>query len=281
MPDRLDSLFRHFGVTSNLFHSGPLCGDTYEQAVEGKGHVHLIQRGLVEVRHEQHPALHIVEPTLLLYPRPLTHSFHTDRQSGADFVCATVAFTAGSFNPIVQALPPVIALPLAQMPDMQVTIDLLLAEAFGQRIGRQTTVDRLFEVLLIQFLRKLIDERIMSTGMLAGLAHPQLGKAMVALHDAPASAWTLQALAAIAGMSRTRFASTFKTTLGSTLGDYLCGCRVALAQDLLGRDTPLKRVATEVGYRSPAALIRVFRTRVGMSPRAWLRSKRAASRECS
>lgn len=131
---------------------------------------------------------------------------------------------------------------------------------------------------MVQLLRKIIDERMMSTGMLAGLAHPQLGKAMVALHAAPASAWTLQGLAAVADMSRSRFASAFKTIMGSTTGDYLCGWRVALAQELLRRDTPLKRVATEVGYGSPVALTRVFKARVGMSPRVWLQSERAASR---
>lgn len=279
MPtDTLDILLRRFSVSANLFYAGPLYGMTDAHVVEGKGNLHVIQRGLAEVRTENHPGLLIVEPTVLLYPRPLAHRFHTDEQSGADFVCAKVDFAAGRMNPIVQALPPVLAVPLAKMPEMRTTIDLLFAEAFGQRHGRQTTLDRLFEVVLIHLLRKVIDEGMMSTGVLAGLAHPQLAKAMVALHASPAHPWTLDSLASIAGMSRSRFAVTFKATLGSTTGDYLCGCRLALAQALLRRDTPIKHVAAEVGYGSPVALTRVFKAHLGMSPRAWMQSEHLASR---
>lgn len=278
LVDRLDTVFKHFSVSANLFHSGPLCGVTEERAIQGTGHLHVIRRGLVEVRHEENPVLHIVEPSLLFYPRPMAHRFITDEQSGADFVCATVVFSAGRFNPIVQAMPSILAIPLAEIPEMHGTIDLLFAEAFGQRYGRQTTADRLFEVMLIQLLRKIIDTGMMSTGMLAGLAHPQLSKAMLALHEAPAHPWTLESLAAIAGMSRGRFANTFKATLGSTTGDYLCGWRLMLAQELLRRNTPLKHAAAKVGYGSAVSLTRAFKARVGMSPRAWLQSERAASR---
>lgn len=181
MPDLLDGLLSHLTARTDLINTVALCGVIEERAVEGKGHVHIIQRGLAEVEHEQLPTLHIVEPTLLFYPRPLTHWFLTDERSGADFVCATVAFAAGRSNPILQALPPMLAIPLAELPEMQATLDMLFAEVSGQRYGRQTTSDRLFEVLLIQLLRKIVDEGLMSTGMLAGLAHPQLDKAIVAL----------------------------------------------------------------------------------------------------
>lgn len=272
--DRLDILLRRFKVSARLFYSGPLCGLTEAHVVEGMGNLHVLRRGLVEVRHDQHPSLHIAEPTLLLYPQPLMHRFVTDRESGADLVCAMVTFDGGRLNPIVQALPPVLAVPLADMPEMWNTIELLSAEAFGEGHGRQTTVDCLFEVLLIQLLRKIIDEGMISTGVLAGLAHPQLGTAIVALHEAPAHPWTLDRLAAVAGMSRSRFARAFKATLGSTVGDYVCGCRLALAQELLRRDKPLKQVAAEVGYGSPIALARVFKARLGKPPRAWLQSER-------
>lgn len=279
MPsDRLDSLLRHFSISTSLFHSGPVCGVFDEPLIEGKGHLHVIHRGLVEVQHDQHPALYIVEPTVLFYPRPLAHRFRIDEQSGADFICATVTFQSGRLNPIVRGLPPLLAVPLAAMPEMRATIDLLFVEALGQKYGRQITVDRLLEVLVIQLLRKIVDEGLISTGLLAGLAHPQLSKAMVALHEAPADPWTLESLAAVAGISRSRFANTFKATLGVTTGDYLCGWRLALAQELLRRDTPLKQVAAEVGYGSPVALTRVFKAHLGMSPRTWLQSEHSASR---
>lgn len=268
----LDNLLARVSISANLFHSGPLCGVTDEPMIEGRGYLHVVQNGLADVRHHGHPTLHIVEPTLLLYAHPLAHRFTTDEHSGANFVCATVAFNAGRCNPIVQALPPVLALPLAAMPELRATTDLLFAETFGREHARQATADRLLEVLLIQVLRRIVETGTMSTGMLAGLAHPQLGAALVALHDAPARSWTLDALAAVAGMSRSAFAKTFKRVLGTTPGDYLCDWRLSLAQDQLRLGRPLKEVAPDVGYGSAVALARAFRLRLGLSPRAWLQA---------
>ncbi len=276
--DRLDALLRHFQVDAKFFHAGPLCGLTEERGVEGQGHLHVIQRGRVEVEHEEQATLLIHEPTLLFYPRPLDHSFRTHGQEGADLVCATVAFRAGPLNPVVRALPRVVVLPLRELPSMQATFDLLFEEASAERAGRQTALNCLFELLLIQLLRKIVDQGLMSSGMLAGLAHPQIGKALVAVHETPSRPWTIETLAAVAGMSRSRLASTFKATVGATVGDYLCDWRIALAQQLLRRDFPLKQVASEVGYGSPVALARVFKSRVGSSPRVWLRAEDATAR---
>jgi len=271
-------VLKQFSVGVSLFYAGPLYGVTEAHVVKGHGNLHVIRSGPVEVRHDDQPSLYIVEPSLLLYPRPLKHRFRTDEHAGAEFTCATLTFSAGHLNPFEHALPSVLAVPLAELPGMQGTVDLLFDEVAGQGYGRKTTVDLLFEVLLIQLLRKIIEEGTMSDGMLAGLAHPQLSRALVALHEAPSHAWTLESLAALAGMSRSRFANTFKATMGSTTGDYLCRCRMALAQDLLRRDTPLKRIATEVGYGSSVALTRVFKARLGMTPRDWVQSEHAASR---
>ncbi len=271
--DSLDGLLRNFAVAPSLIHFGPLCGEFAATLDGDHGNVHLIHGGWADVRHEELPAVYITEPTLLFYPRPLAHWFVTDAQSGADFLCATVAFRVSPANPIVQALPPLVAVTLSSAPEMQATIDLLFAEASANRYGRKATVDRLFEVLLTQLLRKVLNDGMMSSGMLAGLAHPQLGKALVAFHDAPGQAWTLQKLAEMAGMSRSRFSQVFKFTIGETVGEYLVGWRLALAQELLRRSMPLKHVADKAGYGSPLALTRAFRSRLGVSPRDWLQSE--------
>lgn len=268
--ERLDGLLARFSVHANLIHLGPMCGVTDEPAIAGKGYLHVVQSGLVEVRQPGHATLHIVEPTLLLYARSVDHRFVTDMQSGAELMCATVAFNAGLHNPIVQALPPLLLMPLADAPELQPIIGLLFEETFGGRDARHAIADRLFEVLLIQLLRRVVDRGMMSTGMLAGLAHPQLSAALVAVHDAPERTWTLASLAAVAGMSRSLFAKTFKTVLGTTVGDYLGDWRITLAQHLLHNGTLLGQVAPEVGYGSAVALSRAFKTRLGLSPREWL-----------
>jgi AraC-like DNA-binding protein len=265
--DRLDALLKRFSVSAKLFHAGPLCGGHDFQYDEG--FLHVVRSGTVEVHHERLKSLRVDEPSLLFYPRPLGHRFVTDKTVGADMACATVRFSGGASNPMGQALPPLVAMPLSALEGMESLLDLLFAEALSPRCGRQAVVDRLFEVLIIQLIRKLMNDGDVHTGLLAGLAHPQLAKALVALHEAPAGEWTLEELAARAGMSRSVFANAFRDTVGVTPGDYLAAWRVTLAQDLLKRGRALKHVALDVGYGSTVALSRAFKARTGVSPREW------------
>ncbi|MDR5900787.1 cupin domain-containing protein [Halomonas icarae] len=94
------------------------------------------------------------------------------------------------------------------------TLELTLAEMREERCGRQAALDRLCELLAIQLLRYLMDAGEVESGLLAGMAHPKLVKALIALHDRPEADWTLNGLAREAGMSRARFASLFRDTVG-------------------------------------------------------------------
>ncbi|MFX8957513.1 cupin domain-containing protein, partial [Acinetobacter baumannii] len=67
----------------------------------------------------------VSEPSLVFYPRPLAHDFHNAPAEGADFVCATLDFEAGEAHPLVQALPPLVLLPLAQVEGIAATLALL------------------------------------------------------------------------------------------------------------------------------------------------------------
>jgi AraC-like DNA-binding protein len=89
------------------------------------------------------------------------------------------------------------------------------------------------------------------------------------MHEKPALEWTLDALAAEAGMSRSVFAIQFRDTVGCTPGVYLQRWRLGLAQQALRQGRPLKLIAQEVGYGSEAALSRAFKAQSGLSPREW------------
>src|SRR5690606_36365450 len=133
----------------------------------------------------------------------------------------------------------------------------------------QAVLDRLIEVLLIQVLRHLMEQGQTQAGMLAGLSHPRLRNALVAMHDNPEREWSLDALAARAGMSRSVFANVFRDSVGCTPGVYLQRWRIGLAQQSLLKGQPLKLILQEVGYSSEAALSRAFKAQTGMSPRQW------------
>lgn len=278
MVDRLQALLGRFAVSAEVFHAGPLCGINDLAANAGRGQLHLVRQGQVRVEHADGSALQIDQPSVLLYPRPLAHRFVTDPQRGADFACAHLLFEGGANNPVGAALPAVICLPLEALHGGQPVLDLLFDEAFAQRCGRQALLDRLFDVVLIQILRALMEGGQLRVGLLAGMAHPRLRHALVAMHDAPAEDWTLESLAHRAGMSRSAFADSFRDTIGSTPGHYLQGWRARLVQQALRRGHPLKRIAADVGYGSEAALSRAFNAQTGQSPRQWKQAATASAR---
>lgn len=268
MVDRLASLMTHFPVGAQVFNTGPLCGLNTLESDGAHGQLHLVRSGAVEVRYER-KSIQIERPSLLLFPRPLTHRFVTDPQRGADMVCANLSFEGGAGNPIASALPDVVCLPLDAIAGAEPVLSLLFEEAFAQRCGRVPLIERLLEVVMIQLLRQVMESGEVQSGMLSGLAHPRLRHALVAMHERPAQDWTLHDLAQVAGMSRSMFATTFHSVIGITPGQYLQSWRVRLAQKALRRGRPLKVIASEVGYGSEAALSRAFKAQSGQSPRQW------------
>jgi AraC-like DNA-binding protein len=269
MADRLAALLGHFAVSARTFQAGALCGINSLDGKSPYGQLHLIREGEVEVRHGKGAALRITQPSLLLYPRPMAHRFVTDRKKGAAFVCAHLSFEGGAANPIAGALPPFVCLPLSQLQGCEAVLNLLFEEATAQYCGRQAMLDRLFEVVLIQILRQLMEQKQANVGMLAGLAHQQLRRALVAMHEQPEKEWTLEDLASVSGMSRSTFANNFREAVGVTPGAYLQRWRIGLAQKALLQERSLKIIAQEVGYGSEAALSRAFKAQVGKSPREW------------
>lgn len=276
--DRLSSLLDRFKVRTRLFHNGPLCGISRFPAEPGRGFLHVMRHGELELRHGAKQSglprrLHIDEPTLLFYPRPLAHEFRNPPEEGSDFVCAELEFDGGALNPLVRALPPLLVLPLARVEGLELSLQLLFSETERLRCGQRLLADRLFEVVLIQLLRWLIDhpaEAGVQPGLVTGLSDPRLARALVALHEDPGAAWSLEAMAERAGMSRSAFAAHFKAVLDQTPANYLADWRLTLAQARLRQGRPVKQIADELGYANASALSRLFSQRLGQSPRQWL-----------
>lgn len=277
--DRLSALLARFRVRARLSFSGVLCGLQQFDAQPGRGYLHVLRRGSLEVTHPARsdlPArLHLEQPSLLFYPRPVTHRFHNPPQDGSDFTCAEVEFDGGTSNPLARALPDLIVLPLAQIEGLDGALTLLFAETDQVRCGQRLLADRLFEVVLIQLLRWLLDhpqQAGVPAGLITGLSDPRLARALVTIHEQPGAAWSLQRMADVAGMSRTSFATTFKSVIGQTPADYLADWRVSLMQTKLREGVPIKLLAQELGYANASALTRIFSARTGMSPRDWARA---------
>lgn len=279
--DRLSALLERFRVRAHLFHAGPLCGTTTFAAKEGRGFLHVLRRGEMVVTHAARTGaprkVVVKEPSLLFYPRPLAHAFHNAPAEGSDFVCATLDFEGGAAHPLVRALPPMIRLPLHAVDGLEQSLGLLFAETTRVQCGHRLLADRLFEVVLIQLLRWLLDhpkENELPSGLLTGLGDPQLARVLVAMHERPGEPWMLEQMAQEAGMSRSAFASRFKAVVGATPADYLASWRLTIAQADLRNGASVKTIADELGYANPSAMSRLFTQKVGVSPRKWLSEQR-------
>lgn len=261
--DPFAALFAHVTPKARTFFTGNLC-----RAVEFTdcGHLHLLKGGALRVIQAGEADLEFDQPSLLFFPRGRAHGFAVDPQRGADLVCATVELGGVEGNPIGEGLPDLVVLPLAAHPALAPVCDLLVGEAFSDGGGRQAALDRLFDYLLILIVRHVVYSGGVATGVLAGLADPRLAKALTAMHEAPGKPWTLDDLAGIAGMSRTRFAEHFRTWVGRTPIGYLTVWRMTIARQLLARGQPVKAVAARVGYESSAAFSRVFSRMTGQAP---------------
>jgi AraC-like DNA-binding protein len=263
-----------------LFHAGPLCGVTHFDAVPGRSFLHVLRRGEMVVTHHRRDRLPrkvaVKEPTLLFYPRPLAHDFHNAPVDGADFTCATLDFQGGDRHPLVRALPEMLVLPLHRVQGLETALQLLFSETEQVRCGQRILADKLFEVVLLQMLRWLLDHPQASginMGLISGLADPALARALTALHERPGEAWSLEAMAQEAGMSRSAFAARFKSTVGQTPADYLLDWRVGIAQSRLLQGDSVKFLADMLGYANASALSRAFTQKLGLSPRDWLKSQ--------
>jgi AraC-like DNA-binding protein len=191
-------------------------------------------------------------------------------------ICGSLSFDRASLKPITQLLPSFILIKADQPQTLALhnTMQALASEMAGQAPGSEVVATRLAEVLFIQALRAHIaseaewrNTELRNKGWLRAIFDPQVGAALSAVHDSVSTPWTVESLAAAAGMSRSAFAARFKELLGQTPLEYVTEWRMQKAMQLLEqRDKKLIDVARSVGYESDAAFSKAFKRVVGANP---------------
>jgi AraC-like DNA-binding protein len=156
---------------------------------------------------------------------------------------------------------------------LAVLVKLVREESMAQRPGREHVLGRLVEVLLVESLRSTVGEGA-PAGLLRGLADPRLTAAMRLMHGDPARAWTVEALARKAALSRSAFFERFTRAVGVPPMEYLLAWRMALAKDLLRKsDIAIATVAEKVGYGSASTFSTAFSRHVGQAPSHYARMR--------
>jgi transcriptional regulator GlxA family with amidase domain len=137
-------------------------------------------------------------------------------------------------------------------------------------------LSRLTDVLFVQVLRAWLDEQPDRPSWLRALNDPRITRVLAAVHEDPASDWTVEKLAARAGMSKSSFSSRFTEVVGEPPHAYVARVRMQRAARLLRESRrTLAEIATAVGYDSESSFSRVFKKQFGSSPGAYRRTLRS------
>jgi AraC-like DNA-binding protein len=197
-------------------------------------------------------------------------------------LCGFLGCDVRPYNPVLAALPRLLHLPASAQPEsgrLGPLIQFALTEARDRRPGARCTLLRLSELLFVEAVRRyLAATPAEGPGWLSGLRDPSIGRALYALYERPAQAWTLARLAREVGLSRSTLAERFTHFVGTPPMQYLARWRMQLAaRRLAGDAVKVSAVAREVGYDSEAAFSRAFKRMTGAAPASWCRVSSAVS----
>jgi AraC family transcriptional activator of mtrCDE len=285
--DLLSDVLRSLRLRVSLFKHGSYRG---AWALDSKGITratfHFIGRGQVWVhRKGARQPLVLRGGDLVMFPHADWHQLSgtPKRQPGMHLVsdgdgpastvlCAMVELEAGSANPVMHTLPPVLVVSSedsAASVQLHAIARVMLAEYDAGAAGRQSVLNRLVEVMFVLVLRQHMQQAHELKGFLAALRDERIARALAALHREPGAPWQVESLAREAGMSRTVFADRFSQLLGQTPIQYLTAWRMQLAEDLLRDDrSSVAQVAERFGYQTEAAFRRAFKRVRRVSPGA-------------
>jgi AraC-like DNA-binding protein len=190
---------------------------------------------------------------------------------------AIIGFRETKRNPFLSVLPPVIHIHAddpAVPTWLTATMQAFIQESMNCDLGWAIAAARLADVLIVHLLRAyLANAKEADFGWLRAMHDAHLVKALALIHRDPSKAWTVDDLAAEAGMSRSRFSARFLELVGETPIAHLTAYRMFLAAGkLMHGQANLAEVAQSVGYASDKAFTRAFRRWSGMPPKAYGRS---------
>jgi AraC-like DNA-binding protein len=271
---------------------------------------HLVIEGLGQVRVEGRPALSLTAGDLVVFPHGHRHAMSNGRPrtmhdmardlpqllsddrrvmrlggNGAPtrFVCGYFGFDRHASRLFLAGLPSVIKVGIrdsARASWLEHAIGYAMAEAARRRPGCAALLSKLSEALFVEALSRYMEKMPSeSTGWLAGVRDPIVGRALAVLHSDPSHPWTVAELARGAGASRSILAERFMHFLGEPPMSYLANWRLQLAARMLEttRHT-VNEVAAEVGYESEAAFNRAFKREFGLPPATYRRTWTAQQR---
>lgn len=97
----------------------------------------------------------------------------------------------------------------------------------------------------------------------------QVSQARDIIHENLSNPYSIETLAEMIGMNRTKLQECFKKAYGNTIFGYLTDVRMELAKDLLLNQEYIKisEIARKIGYKNPHHFSAAFKRKFGTTPR--------------
>lgn len=236
-----------------------------------EGDILLFPHGSAHIFREQPDAAVLPYPAEGMEDMEDAGTDESGRPSAGAMICGGAHLAGALICQALPALPDVIQLSARQRDNIAIRhlVELLDLE-IRQWNNRHTPVShRLFELIITFTLRTWFRQCAQPTGWLYAARDPKISRVLAAIHRRPEHHWTLESLAAEAGMSRSALAGRFNTLLGRSPVNYLTAWRMQLADDWLRTKTySIAAVADKLGYESEPAFSRAFKRHRGFSPGA-------------
>ncbi|WP_028079693.1 AraC family transcriptional regulator [Solimonas soli] len=274
----LAAVFKAYPLEVSLVESFEYCGHWFEnEPPTPQGSFHLIDRGRcwVHSAHLREP-LQLQAGDLVVFPRGSAHTLQARRADEAPqpdlystLICGAFRFSSERQNPLLRALPEAFVVRAdSGGPAFRELAQVLASSARRPLPGQQALLNKLADSLFVMAVCVYAAQAAGDgAGLLAALADPRLAKALAAIHMQPGTAWRVDTLARVAGMSRTAFSVEFTRRLGLSPFQYLTECRIAEARRLLAdRRLSVAAIAEQLGYQSEAAFRRTFKRIEGVGP---------------
>lgn len=189
--------------------------------------------------------------------------------------CGSITATYRGAVGIFDGLDRPIAIRLEEGDPLRRAFEAMLGEIASPKLGTRSLTEALLKQCLLHLIRRLAFDPLQS-GWLFGTSDTRLARAVLAMVESPAREFTLEGLAQIAGMSRSRFAAHFQAAFGTSPIDLLKRIRLRHAAQLLEQtELPIALIAQSIGYESRTYFSRAFRAEFGMDPRSFRKQTRS------
>jgi AraC-like DNA-binding protein len=206
---------------------------------------------------------------------------------GADTQIFSVLIWLSAYfrHSILNFIPPVIILRHEEIRLSVGLSDLLctsVPQMFDRPAGWGVSRLRLAELAVVSVLGDYFSRKTTlqsADGWLRGLTDPAIARSIGRIHSEPHRDWTIEKLARVAAMSRSRFSARFKSLVGSAPIEYLTTYRMISAIDQIERKTAnIAEISRKIGYKTEKGFIRAFHRWSGLTPSSYVRRERGKAK---